>query len=52
MGQIEIFSSSAHNSGVIFDSELALKEQVSEQTLSTGLSGDQADRFNPTVPFC
>ena len=30
VGQIEIFSSSAHNSGVIFDSELALKEQVNK----------------------
>ena len=33
------FSSAARNLGVIFDSELALKEK-GEQTLSTGLSGD------------
>ena len=33
------FSSAARNLGVIFDSELARKEQVNK-LLSTGLSGD------------
>ena len=44
------FFSAARNLGAVFDSELALKEQVNK--LSTGLSGDQADRFNPIVSFC
>ena len=42
------FSNGACNLGVIFDSQLALKEQI-EQTLSTCIPGDQADRFSPTV---
>ena len=51
VGQSDIsFSSAARNLAVIFDSELALKEQVNK--LSTGLSGDQKDQFNPTVSFC
>ena len=40
VGQNDIsFSSAVRNLGVIFDSELALKEQVNK-LLSTGLSGD------------
>ena len=51
VGQSDIpFSNAARNLGVIFDSQLALKEQI-EQTLSTCIPGDQADRFSPTVSF-
>ena len=43
------FSSAVRNLGVIFDSQLALKEQVNK--LSTCIHGDQADGFSPTVSF-
>ena len=43
------FSNAVRNLGVIFDSQLALKEQVNK--LSTCVHGDQADRFSPTVSF-
>ena len=43
------FSSAAHNLGVIFDSWLALMEQVNK--LSTCIPGDQADGFYPTLSY-
>ena len=50
MGQSDIpFSNIARNPGVIFDSQLALEEQVNK--LSICIPGDQADRFSPTLSF-
>ena len=50
VGQSDIpFSNAAHSLGIIFDSQLALKEQVNR--LSACLPGDQADRFNLTGSF-
>ena len=52
LGQCDApFLNAVRNTGVIFDTQLALKQQMNKLCKLACLSEDLADRFSPTVSF-